>query len=148
MGYSPAGNFGRQTTNFQKKLTPLISNAGAAPNGVNYGEMWWGGEAENGWGIAINQSATSLFAAWFTYAEDHRPTWFIFQGDSWNGSAISGSIFRTAGAPMLGRVYDPTALAVSTVGTGTISFAAPDRGTFNYVIDGNAASKPLLKQPF
>ncbi len=148
MGYAPATSAGRHTTFFQKKLTPLIVNEGAAPNGVNYGDMWWGGNSQNGWGIAIDQSASTLFAAWFTYASDRRPTWFIFQGNTWNGSAVTGSIFRTSGTPMLGTVYNASSATVSTAGSGTMSFSAPAQGTFNYTIDGVAGSQAIVKQPY
>jgi hypothetical protein len=148
MGYAPADRSGRHTTFFQKKLAPLIVNGGAAPNGVNYGDMWWGGVSENGWGIAINQSAAHLFAAWFTYASDGRPTWFIFDGNTWNGGTVSGSVLRTSGAPMLGTVYDPALFKATTAGTGAMAFTANGSGTFNYMIDGVAGSKAIVKQPF
>jgi hypothetical protein len=148
MGYAGADGFGQHTTKIAKRLSTLVINSGTNPAGANYADMWWGGAAQNGWGISINQSGNTIFAAWFTYGADHRPSWFIFQGSDWSGSTVNGIIYRTTGAPMLGVAYNAAANVASTAGTGTMTFSAPDRGTFNYTIDGVAGSKAIEKQPY
>src|SRR2546423_11717949 len=53
-----------------------FARADLAP-GADYGDMWWGGAAQNGWGIAVLQQYRSLFAVWFPYDASGAPTWFV-----------------------------------------------------------------------
>jgi hypothetical protein len=112
------------------------------------GDMWWGGAAQNGWGIAVLQQYRSLFAVWFTYGADGSPTWFVMPAGHWSSpSAFEGRLYRTTGSPWLGTAYDASRIAPIDVGTFKFTFAG-DRATFDYVIDGTPGTMPLERQGF
>ena len=46
---------------------------------ATYGDLWWGGTAQNGWGVTINQQYRTLFSLWYTYDRNGRPTWFVME---------------------------------------------------------------------
>jgi len=138
----------RPTTFGQKTLVPLIVNSGASPSGLAIPDMWWGGPAQNGWGISINQRSSEVFAAWFTYGADRRPTWFIISGNTWSGSTLSASLLRATGSPWLGLPYDATALQTFNVGSASITFSNPANGAFVYSTGVFSDSKAISRQPF
>src|SRR5262249_54507573 len=43
----------------------------------NYQDLWWAAPAgvESGWGINLTQQGDTIFATWFTYAQDRSPLW-------------------------------------------------------------------------
>lgn len=112
------------------------------------GDMWWGGAAQNGWGIAVVQQYGSFFSAWFTYDASGAPTWFVMPSGDWIDSATyAGRIYRTSGSPWAGSVYDASAFKSTDAGSFRIHFDG-DNATFNYVIDGQGGSLALSRQPF
>src|SRR4029450_6916342 len=56
----------------------------------SYGDLWWGGTAQNGWGISINQQYRTLFSLWDTYDAEGGPTGFVM---------AAGVPLRPRGAP-------------------------------------------------
>jgi hypothetical protein len=112
------------------------------------GDMWWGGAQQNGWGIAVLQQYRTLFSVWFTYDASGAPTWFVMPSGYWSdANTYEGRIFRTTGAPWVGRVYDRDALKYHDVGAYRMRFAG-DNASFEYVIEGQAGAMPLTRQPF
>ncbi len=118
----------------------------AVPSGI--GDMWWGGDAQNGWGIAVLQQYRTLFMVWFTYDASGAPRWYVMPQGSWiDGATYDGRIFRTTGAPWLGRIYDPARFATTDV--GSYRFRLTDSGaTLSYSIDGRSGMLDLVRQPF
>ena len=113
------------------------------------GDMWWGGLAQNGWGIAIMEQPGGLFSVWFTYGADGRPTWFVMPEGRWiDGSTFSGTIYRTRSSPWVSREYDASRLQVGAVGSFTYRFEGRDRALFEYEVDGRRGVLPLERQPF
>jgi hypothetical protein len=111
-------------------------------------DMWWGGEAQNGWGIAVLQQYRSLFAVWFTYDHEGAPTWFVMPSGHWSDAfTYQGRIHRASGSPWLGRAYDPRAFRTTDVGTFRFRFSG-DAATFDYTIDGRSGTMALSRQPF
>jgi hypothetical protein len=112
------------------------------------GDMWWGGEAQNGWGLAVLQQYRSLFGVWFTYDANGAPTWFVMPAGSWSDAqTYSGRIYRTSGSPWLASAYDASKLVTTDVGVFTLRFST-GAATFDYVIDGKAGKQALVRQPF
>jgi len=111
-------------------------------------DMWWGGEEQNGWGMALLQQYRTIFAVWFTYDADGAPTWFVMPSGSWSdASTYQGRIYRAAGSPWLGKAYDARAFRTTDVGTFRFRFGG-DSATFDYTIDGRSGTMPLSRQPF
>ena len=149
LGYSQFDPAGRSIATFgQKLLQPLILNSGTSPSGLAVPDMWWGGAAQNGWGISISQRSSEVFAAWFTYGADRRPTWFIASGSDWSSNAVNASLFRVTGRPWLGVPHDATAVTPENVGTATLGFVSPAAGTFTYNVSGVPGVKVILRQAF
>jgi photosystem II stability/assembly factor-like uncharacterized protein len=116
---------------------------------ASYGDLWWGGSAQNGWGVAINQQYRTLFSVWYTYDASGRTVWYVIPGGSWtSANTFSGTAYRTNGSAWLGVPYDPGALATHVVGTVTFTFHDRDHATMSYAVDGVTQSKTITRQPF
>jgi len=112
------------------------------------GDMWWGGDAQDGWGLAVLQQYRSLFAVWFTYDANGAPTWLVMPSGAWtDAQTYAGRIYRTSGSPFLGAAYDASALKTSDVGAFTLHFA-DGAARLDYVVDGQGGSMALSRQPF
>ena len=112
------------------------------------GDMWWGGAAQNGWGIALLQQYKSLFGVWFTYDANGAPTWFVMPSGRWATlDSWEGRIYRTTGSPWLGKAYDASVLQPADVGAFKFRFGAAGT-TFEYSIDGRPGTIPLERQGF
>ena len=150
MAYSQFDPASRPPTTFgQKSLVPLILNSGTNPSGINIADMWWGGQAQNGWGISINQRSSEVFAPWFTYGLSGRPTWFIVSGSTWSGNTLNNaSVFRVTGSPWLGVPFDATEVQPVNAGPASLTFNTPSLGSFNYNVNGTSGFKAILRQEF
>jgi hypothetical protein len=143
LDYTIDGVAGRKTITRQpfgpQDPTPL-------PEG--FGDMWWGGAAQNGWGIALLQQYRALFGVWFTYDAQGAPTWFVMPSGSWSDATTwQARLFRTTGSPWLGAAYDARAFKATDVGSLRIRFAN-GAATADYSIDGLGGTLALSHQPF
>ncbi len=122
------------------------AQSGAPLKGL--GDMWWGGAAQNGWGIAVLQQYKSLFAVWFTYDAQGKATWFVMPAGHWSSlDTYEGRIYRAAGPAWLGATYDASKLKATDAGSFRMRFSG-EGATFEYSIDGVAGTMPLSRQPF
>lgn len=113
----------------------------------NRGDMWWGGESQNGWGVAVLQQYASLFSIWFTYDAGGLPTWFVVPAGAWTDiNTWEGKLYRPHGSAWL-TGYDASKLQMSEVGNVRLRFP-PAAGTFEYSVEGRAGSVPIVRQPF
>jgi len=114
-----------------------------------YGDLWWGGEAQNGWGVAINQQYRTLFAVWYTYDVNGKTVWYVIPSGAWtSANAYTGVAYRVTGAPWIGAAYDASALNAQAAGSVTFSFADLNHAVMTYTLDGVTQSKPITRQPF
>lgn len=120
----------------------------ATPVG-SYGDLWWGGTAQNGWGVAIHQQYRTLFAIWFTYDEAGSPRWFVLPGGTWSDeSTYSGTAYRTRGSPWVGAPYSAAAFQAQPAGHITFTFEGLERAVMSYELEGVGRSQVLVRQPF
>lgn len=130
----------------------LRRNVFGGPEGTpsgNYGDLWWGGDAQNGWGVTIAQQYRQLFLAWYTYDAQGKPTWYVVSGGTWTAANVfTGRAYRTVSSPWLGTPYNPASFQVTDVGSVTLSFSDNSHATFAYTVDGVTQSKPLMRFPF
>lgn len=113
------------------------------------GDMWWGGPAQNGWGVAVLQQYKTLFLVWFTYDATGAPTWFVMPGGSWTTlDTYSGRVYRASSMAWLGATYDPGVFHTTDVGSFALKFNASDAATLTYAIEGRTGSIPLSRTPF
>jgi hypothetical protein len=140
--YTVGGNFG--TKSIQRETFGIVDNSPIA----NYGDMWWGGSAQNGWGVVLTQQYHNIFAAWYTYNAAGQTMWYVMPDGSWNGNTYSGALYSTHGSPVIGGSYNPASLVVAQVGTLSITFADANTATMSYTVNGVTQTKPLSRLPF
>jgi hypothetical protein len=129
-----------------KALTRNVFGARDMTPTASFGGLWWGGQAQNGWGITIAQQYRSLFLAWYTYDSSGRATWyFVSSGDWISANAFRGRAYRSTSAPWLTGNYDPSAFVPHEVGEVTLTFSDPSNAVMSYTIDGVTQSKPISR---
>ena len=127
-----------------------LSGAGGANGAANYSDIWWKSPAgsESGWGLNIVHEGATLFATWFTYGHDGRPTWF-FSSDMKQVAPgrYEGTLARAVGNSW--RYYaKPEAFVATPAGTARLDFSDASNGTFTAVVDGVAQAKPITRYIF
>jgi chitodextrinase len=116
---------------------------------ASYGDMWWGGAAENGWGLVLTQQYHDFFGAWYTYDATGQTMWYVMPTGTWTSSnTYSGALYRTRGAPVLGTVFNSSAVVATQAGMLTVTFTDANTATMTYTVDGVTQSKPITRIPF
>lgn len=142
LSYTIGGVSGR------KSISRQLFGPVATSGGIAVGDMWWGGLAQDGWGLAILQQYRTLFGVWFTYDANGAPTWFVMPSGYWSDAQTwEGRVYRTTGSPWVGQPYDKSVLKEYDVGSYRLRFSG-DTAAFDYVIDGRAGSAAIARQPF
>jgi hypothetical protein len=121
--------------------------------GLQVGDMWWGGDAQNGWGVSVTQQFRTLFAAWFTYDPAGNVTWFTMPGGSWTGNVYTGVLATATGSPWVGTTYNAAQFAPVAVGTVSFNFSDANNALMTYTFTsgpfaGTTQTKPLVRQPY
>jgi hypothetical protein len=115
----------------------------------NYSDLWWGGQAQNGWGLSITQKGSALFAVWYTYDSAGRTSWYVMPGGSFTSNNVySGDLYRTTGAPWIGTSHDPNKLQVTRVGTLTLTFSDAKNASMRATVDSTTINVPITRQSF
>jgi hypothetical protein len=114
------------------------------------GDMWWGGPAQNGWGLAVLQQYRALFAVWFTYDANGQPAWYVMPSGHWTDAQTwEGRIYRATSSAWLGASYDPTRFHTTDVGPFRLRFdAQAGTATFDYTIGAQSGSIAIQRTPF
>lgn len=125
----------------------------APPDTPSLGDLWWGGLAENGWGVSLAQEGTTLFGVWHTFDREGRPTWFALPGGNWIGAQFRATLYRSSGAPWLGATYTPSRLVSNAVGIITLETGANGNLQLRYSFEqggfaGTSQTKSLSRLPF
>ena len=139
-------NFTINGVNGSKSITrqPIATGASRA----RFDDLWWGGSAENGWGLNVSQQAEVLFAVWYTYDPSGTARWYVIPGGSWSNSRFTGDVYTTRTSGWLGVAYQASSLAVTAAGTMSLTFLDQDTAILGYTLQGVTQSKPLSRQPF
>ena len=118
----------------------------------NYSDIWWN-PAESGWGLTIADHGSQLFAVWYTYDVNGKPTWFTIPGGTFsNGKRnFSGDIYQTTG-PAYSQPFVASQVTATKVGTASLDFApagqAAGKASFSYSIGAVSQTKVIERQPF
>lgn len=152
LGQLPAGTY---TVKLQREgfEPPYIDfstqfTVAAAPTDqplANYSGHWWNAaEAGSGYGITVGPTKL-LFATWFTYGADGKPTWFTLEPGRWFGQDhFQGDIYASTGSYYLGPYVG---YQQNKVGTGSIRFWSSDRATISVDINGAQFHKDITRIP-
>ncbi len=117
----------------------------------NYSDFWWD-PAESGWALSVQQSGSRLVAIWNVYDAAGRPIWYTLQPGSWTKDSANtlryvGTIYQTTGPDWRGP-FDPAAVSVTAVGTGSFIPQAASRARFEYTIGGVSGAKQVVRFAF
>lgn len=121
------------------------SPAYATSFSIDQSDLWWILQ-ESGWGIQLVQRGSVIFATIFVYGPANAPTWYTATMTSNDGTTWTGDLYATTG-PWFGTVpFDPNTVTRRKVGTMTWSPQTATTGTLNYVVDGVAVTKNVVRQ--
>jgi len=119
----------------------------------NYSDLW-SNPNEPGWGVAIADHQSDMFAVFLTYDQNNRPTWLVMPGGEMSADRLhfNAAIYRSTGPAFTTTPYDPTLVTVTQAGVADFDFAPADLGPgqarFTYTIDGITRSKAMERQAF
>ncbi len=140
---------GATAVNSPENFAGATGTVVAAPAPLNYSDMWWVGEAENGWGMSIQQHGNIQFVAIYVYDSAGKPTWYVLPNGSWNANftSYSGLLYQPTSAPL--NNYTPAQFVVgASPGNATLTFTSNSTATMQYTINGVSGQKLLQRQAF
>lgn len=116
---------------------------------TNYTDLWWvPAGAESGWGVNLAHQGDALFATWFTYGADGKPTWLSASAPRVAPGVHAGTLVRTAGPSFDASSFDPARVTRTPVGAVTFRFASGAAATMEFTVEGVARTKSLVRQSF
>jgi cytochrome c553 len=129
-------------------IASLTASAPPRPT-LDYTDLWYGSEAESGWGFNIIQHATNnIFGVMYTYDANHNPVWFVLPGGNWTTPTMFiGNWYRVTG-PAFNGVFDPARVNVVQVGNAQLNFTDAGHGTLSFSVNGTVVVKQISRQPF
>jgi photosystem II stability/assembly factor-like uncharacterized protein len=126
----------------------LFGPVDATPVG-SWGDLWWAGIAQNGWGISVSQQYRKLFGLWYTYDQAGKATWFVLPDGTWNSAGeYTGTAYKTTGPPWIGVPYNAAQHSITPVGSITLTFNGPDSAVMRYTIEGVSGTNNISRVPF
>ena len=133
----------------RKNLQRVLFGSRDPPTDQPHADLWWAGSAQNGWGLAVLQQYSTLFALWFTYDAAGNAAWYVMPGGMWAmRDDYRGPILRASGSPWLGVLYDASRHRLDNVGSFALRFNGTNAATFDYTVEGRTGSIPLSRIPF
>jgi cyclophilin family peptidyl-prolyl cis-trans isomerase len=147
---STSARFDFTINNITSSKTISVQPIGSdtTPPVFNYTDLWWAGEAESGWGIALTQQSSTLFATWFTFDATGKPFWYVAPNCAVIEATCTSDLFQvTGGSPITGAWTGQNRIATK-VGTITFRFIGPAAADIRYTINGVAGERSISRQPF
>jgi hypothetical protein len=137
-------------TNFAGASASVVPPNPPPPTVLNYEGLWWRSPAgsESGWGINFAHQGDVIFVTWFTYDLTGRAWWLTMTANKTADGVYTGTLFETRGPPFSAVPFLPSAVSLTSVGTGTLTFTDPDNGSFAYTVNGVSQVKPITRQVF
>jgi uncharacterized protein (DUF1800 family) len=112
----------------------------------DYSDLWWNPQ-ESGWGLSLNHHGDTVFAVWYTYAENGRPLWVVMSDGRFTSSnVVTGKLYTTTGSPFTTR-FDAVRTKVEEVGSATLVLGA-EEGEFTSTVKGHTQRKRIFRQGF
>jgi hypothetical protein len=112
--------------------------------------LWWNPD-ESGWGVNLIQQGSTIFATFFVYGADGRPSWFTasdMRGPSAPGQPMvfSGKLYESTGPAFSSSAFDPNAVVRREVGNATFEYLSLNEGTLTYTVAGVQMRKTIRRQ--
>jgi cyclophilin family peptidyl-prolyl cis-trans isomerase len=125
----------------------LVVVSAATAVATDYQGLWWNA-SESGWGMSLTQHGDLIFSAIYTYDAAGLPIWYVITNCPVTTTGCSGDIFRVNGGTQPTVPWTGTGRVLTKVGTGTLTFADANAGTFSFTIDSVAGTKAITRQVF
>ena len=106
------------------------------------------GRIESGWGLNVTHQGDTLFVTWFTYDVDGSPLWLSATAQKTGTRVYAGTLYRTTGPPFSATPWNPASVALSSVGSVTLTFADGNHATFAYTVNAVSQVKQITRQIF
>lgn len=122
---------------------PLLAASPAENSGI-----WWNPN-EPGWGLSIQRNDEGVtFAAWFTYDESGRATWYHMpDGQPVAPNVVEGEVYHPTGPSFALPVFDPKLVTVGPpVGRFRIEWQDDVNATFIFEVEGVKGTRTI--KPF
>lgn len=126
---------------------PVCVEGGVPGSTPNFQGTWWN-PAESGWGLHLTQQGDTVVAIWFTYDATGKPTWLVMAASNTAPNTYGGAIYRTTGPAYSASTFDPSKVTEAKIGSGTLTFADRNNGTFSYSVDAVAQTKNIARLTF
>jgi cyclophilin family peptidyl-prolyl cis-trans isomerase len=123
----------------------LVTKATAVAG--NWQGLWWNAD-ESGWGMSLTQHGDLIFVAVYTYDAAGLPVWYVITNCPVTSTGCTGDLYRVTGGTAPTLAWAGAGRVATKVGSGTLTFAGPAAGTFDFTIDGVAGSKAITQQVF
>jgi len=112
----------------------------------------WNNAQESGWGITVTQQFDTLFIAWYTYAPNGQPIWYVASNCllAASRSGCTGDLFATRGpvGPESTPAFSSAQVQARKVGTIALTFNGADSATVTYSVDGATGSRTISRFAF
>jgi YVTN family beta-propeller protein len=111
--------------------------------------LWWN-PSESGWGIHFVQRHGNIFASWFTYDANGKPTWYVASNCVMpaSGLSCSGSVYQVTGPRIFGVTYDPSLRVTTAVGSLSVNFSDNDNALMSYTVNGVSRTVAIMREVF
>ncbi len=130
-----------------KTITRQVFATGNAPPPVDYTDLWWNAN-ESGWGVAISQEFSAIFATWYAYDDSGNAVWYVASNCPVVGNGCTGDLYKVSGGSPLTGPWNGNNKVVTKVGSASFAFANANAGTLSYSINGATGNRSITRQPF
>jgi lysyl endopeptidase len=117
---------------------------------TNYTDIWWGGQAESGWGVQLtHHQSNNIVATWYTYDQSGNQLFIVMSGcdiAAFDGTSCTGTLVRTTGTPF--NVANFVGANNTIIGRGRFTFTDPNNAVFDYTIDATASNPSTTIRKF
>jgi pseudomonalisin len=131
-------------------LPACATATGSLAAATNYTDLWWAAPAgsESGWGINLNHEGSTIFATWFTYAQNGTPMWLVVTAPQTAPGVYTGMLYQTTGPAFNAVPFNPANVVATAVGMATFTFSDGNNATFAYTVNGIAQMKAITREIF
>lgn len=114
----------------------------------NYTALWWNPQ-QSGWGLQINHVGDLVSATWYTYGEDRKPAWFLFNATRQSDGRYTGTLLRGRSGLRFDQINGQRALGqIDEVGTVSLRFLDGARAEFTHVQGGISRSIEIRRAQY
>jgi len=111
---------------------------------ADYTDVWYT-PPENGWGVNLVQSDSFIFATFYIYGPDNKPTWYTGQMTADGLGHYTGGLYLSTGTYFGTVPFDPAQTGITQVGTITFTPSAADAGVLTYNVGTVVVTKNIQR---